>query len=316
MKTLLIPLLALLVGACDRAAAPVDTQIDTPAVAPLAATETDPADAAPPSVRIDAGMAGRLGLDQTIAGPGTLAESRVLYGRINANPETVREVHARFPGVVRSVRKALGDEVRGGEPLAIVESDLSLENYTVSAPLSGVITARTANSGQKTGDAPLFVITNVDTVWAELSVFPRDRAAIRSGQPVHLQAADGGATTQASIARIDLLGTANQALKAHVPLDNRARAFPPGLFVTAEVTIGATPVAVQVPRTAIQDLDGASVVFVVDGDRFTPRPVRLGRQDREQVEVLDGLAAGTPVVAAGSYVVKAELEKSGAEHAH
>ncbi|MCX7071649.1 MAG: efflux RND transporter periplasmic adaptor subunit [Gammaproteobacteria bacterium] len=313
MKTLLILLLALLVGACDRAAAPVDTQV----VAPLAATEADPADAAPPSVRIDADMAGRLGLDQAIAGPGTLAESLVLYGRISANPETVREVHARFPGVVRSVRKALGDEVRSGEPLAIVESDLSLENYTVSAPLSGVITARTANSGQKTGDAPLFVITNVDTVWAALSVFPRDRAAIRSGQPVRLRAADGGATTQqASIARIDLLGTANQALKAHVPLDNRARAFPPGLFVTAEVTVGATPVAVRVPRTAIQDLDGASVVFVVDGDRYTPRPVRLGRQDREQVEVLDGLAAGTPVVAAGSYVIKAELEKSGAEHGH
>ena len=307
MRTPLILLLATLLGGCgdDRTAVPAQFATAEPG---------HPAE--PPTVHIDADMARRLGIATAIAGPGTLSENLSLYGRISANPEAVREVHARFPGVVRSVRKALGDDVRSGEPLAVVESDLSLENYTVSAPLSGVITARTANSGQKTGDAPLFVITNVDSVWAELSVFPRDRAAIRPGQTVRLRAAEGGAEAQAEVARVDLLGAANQAITAHVVLDNRQRRFPPGLYITAEVAVSTIPVAIRIPRAAVQDVDGRSVVFEAQGDQYLPRGVRLGRHDRDQVEVLDGLAAGTTVATVGSYVIKAELEKAGAEHAH
>lgn len=300
---------ALGLSACRRAPSPI------PSAVPSAVTDQGHGDGSE-VVRIAPDMAARLGLVTAVAGPDRLRERITLYGTISANPEAVREIHARFPGQVRQVRKALGDEVQRGELLAVIESDLSLENYSVTAPIAGVITARTANSGQKTGDAPLFVITNVDTVWAELSVFPRDRAAIRAGLPVELRAADGGAAADARIASVDLIGSTNQALTARVVLDNRARDWPPGLYVTAQVAVSEQPIAITVPRAAVQDLGGASVVFESRGSEYRPRVVRLGRHDAERVEIVDGLAAGTTVVAAGSYVVKAELEKAGAEHAH
>ena len=42
----------------------------------------------------------------------------------------------------------------------------------------------------------------------------------------------------------------------------------------------------------------------------------LGRQDGEWIEVLDGIEIGTRYVTLNSYLVKADIEKSGASHDH
>jgi cobalt-zinc-cadmium efflux system membrane fusion protein len=58
------------------------------------------------------------------------------------------------------------------------------------------------------------------------------------------------------------------------------------------------------------------VVFVRVGDTYEIRPVELGKRDAQQVEVLSGLKAGDQVVVEQSYLVKADIEKSGASHDH
>ena len=74
------------------------------------------------------------------------------------------------------------------------------------------------------------------------------------------------------------------------------------------------PVAVL--SEAIQSMDGKSVVFVRVGDGFVTQPVQTGRSDGTRTEILSGLKAGTPYAAAGSFVLKAEIGKGSAEHAH
>ncbi|KAF0190894.1 MAG: biotin/lipoyl attachment domain-containing protein, partial [Gammaproteobacteria bacterium] len=141
---------------------------------------------------ISAKVAGALGVETAIAGPATLRETITVFGRIEANAERVREVSARFDGVIQSVHPSLGDTVHKGQPLATVESNESLKTYTIDAPISGVITRREANPGEVTGGRALFTITDVSSVWADLQVFPADRARVRAGQPVTLTAASGG----------------------------------------------------------------------------------------------------------------------------
>ena len=58
------------------------------------------------------------------------------------------------------------------------------------------------------------------------------------------------------------------------------------------------------------------MVFVRFGDDYEIRPLELGRRDGVNVEVLGGLKAGDPVVVEQSYLVKADIEKSGASHDH
>ena len=71
-----------------------------------------------------------------------------------------------------------------------------------------------------------------------------------------------------------------------------------------------------VRTSALQTLEGKTVVFVRDGEKFAPREVELGGRDADWVEVMFGLVAGDVYAAKNSFVVKAEIGKSGAAHEH
>jgi cobalt-zinc-cadmium efflux system membrane fusion protein len=88
----------------------------------------------------------------------------------------------------------------------------------------------------------------------------------------------------------------------------------PGQFVSAQVLVREVDASVAVPIGAVQRLGDGEVVFVVDGDVFEPRPVELGARDDASVEVLSGLAAGERFATSGTFILKAELGKSGMSH--
>lgn len=251
------------------------------------------------------------------AAPATLIESLPLYGVVKPNAERVRSVTARFPGVVRSVTAKVGDSVKQGVTLATVESNESLQVYSVTSPLAGVVTERFTNPGEQAESQPLFTVADLSTVWVELSLFPRDRGRVRSGQAVRVRAADGGPTGEGSIVFVSPLGSsATQSLTARVLLDNRDGHWSPGLFVQGEVAVGESAVALAVPAAALQTLEGGLSVFVDDADGLEPRVVKTGRSDGRFVEILEGLQPGDRVVGEGSFVLKAELGKGEAEHDH
>jgi cobalt-zinc-cadmium efflux system membrane fusion protein len=250
------------------------------------------------------------GIEVSTAGPGRLSEALVVYGNVAPNAERVRNVTARFPGVVRSVKKAAGESVHAGEVLATVESNDSLEAYPITAPIAGVLTTREINPGETVGDRTLFVIADLSTVWCELALFPQDFARVKVGQQVRVNSVDGSLTGLGRIASVSALGdAANQSLKARVVLDNSNRRWTPGLFVSADIVVNETELPLVVNAAAIQTLGGQTVVFVAKDAGFDARPVRSGRTDGRIVEILTGLSAGEQYVSANSFVFKAELEK-------
>ncbi|MDP9139542.1 MAG: efflux RND transporter periplasmic adaptor subunit [Pseudomonadota bacterium] len=267
-------------------------------------------------VSIDADMANAQGLVTAAVGGGAISESLSLYGSIQANGERVRAVTARYPGIVKSVAVKLGDTVQAGDVLATVESNESLQVYAVTAPLAGTITQRNTNPGQATDAAPLFEVADFSSVWAELSVFPRDRARLKLGQTAQLSASDGDAQGTSSVSFVSATGTGNQALLARVVLDNAEGQWTPGQFVNARVAVNETPVKLRVPLAALQKYRDWDVVFVADGEAYQAQPLELGRRDAEYAEVLSGIASGAQIVVANSYLVKADIEKSGASHDH
>jgi len=255
-----------------------------------------------------------IGLAQ--AGPATVREHLPLYGVVAPNAERMREVTARYPGVIRSVARRVGDSVKEGDTLATVESNESLQTYAVVAPLSGVITARHANPGEQAGDKALFTVADLATVWVELSLFPRDVAKVRIGQGVRVKSGETGLSTDGKVVYVAPFGSSNQTLAARVLLDNAERKWPPGLYVTAEVTLATTSISLTVSSDALQTMAERTVVFVQNDDGFEPRAVRLGRSDGEISEVLAGLAPGDIYATRNSFILKAELGKGEAEHGH
>jgi cobalt-zinc-cadmium efflux system membrane fusion protein len=265
---------------------------------------------------IAADVAQAAGIATATAAPGTISDELVLYGAIAPDATRVRAVHARFAGVIRSVARNVGDAVRAGDALATIESNESLQTYTVTAPIAGTVTARHAAPGEQTDADALFEIADFSSVWAELDVFARDRARLRTGLPVAVTS-DDGAGAVGEIGYLAPIGNrASQSVTARVVLDNAGGGWTPGQFVEGRVTVATTPVALAVPLAALQRFREFDVVFAQVGDTYEVRTLTLGRRDARFVEVLDGLVPGTVYVTDNSYLIKADIEKSGASHDH
>jgi membrane fusion protein, heavy metal efflux system len=265
---------------------------------------------------IAAEIASAAGIATGVAGPGTIADTLALYGTIATDLTRVREVQGRFPGTIRSVARKVGETVRAGDALATIESNESLQTYTVTAPIAGVITMRHAEPGEQTGAEPLFVIVDLSTVWAELNVFSRDRSRLRAGTPVRILGDDDAEAAGTIDYLAPVSNRSSQSVIARVVIDNAEGRWTPGQFLEARVTVSETPVALAVPLSALQRFREFDVVFARVGDDYEVRMLTLGRRDAANVEVLDGLAPGTEYVTDNSYLVKADIEKAGASHDH
>lgn len=313
MKNPLTPIAAiLLVGAltaCGKSEAPAQTTEAAEHGAEEAGHEEGG------QVRLSPEQIKAAGIGLAQVGPAAIRETLPLYGAVAPNAERVREVAARFPGVIRSVAKKVGDPVRQGETLATIESNESLQSYALSAPLAGVVTMRNANPGEQSGEKTLFTVADLSSVWVEVSLFPRDVAKVRVGQAVRVKSADAGLSADGKLVYVSPLGSSsNQTLSARVLLDNSDRRWAPGLYVTAEVTLAETQAPVAIRAEAVQTVKETTVVFVQGAEGFEPRPVRLGRSDGEITEVLEGLSVGDTYVSTNSFILKADLGKSEAEH--
>ncbi|MFC3715565.1 efflux RND transporter periplasmic adaptor subunit [Luteimonas soli] len=267
---------------------------------------------------IAAEVATRSGIKVEPAGPGVIADQHEVQGLLTPIEGRVAEVTARFPGPIRSLRANVGDEVSARQALATIESNLSLSNYTVTAPISGVVTARNASvGGIASADTALFEIADLSQLWVDLHIFGADAQHIRPGVPVTVTRMSDGATVETTLERV-LPGTAtaSQSTVARATIDNSDGLWRPGTAVKARITVERKPAELVVPLSALQTFRDWDVVFVRVGDTYEVRPVELGKRDGERVEILSGLDKGDQVVSEQSYLIKADIEKSGASHDH
>jgi len=257
------------------------------------------------------------GIEMLTAGPRELRDILRLNGMIQPNQEAMVKVTPRFPGVIRSMRKRLGDKVKKDEVLATIESNQSLTTYELKAPIDGTVIDRDGTLGEFAAEArPLFTIADLSTMWIDFAVYRRDFARVRVGDAVSIDVGDGGPRIEAKIDYVSPIGTSDtqsSIARAVVANDGRLR---PGLFVDGRVVLSARPVDIAVRTSAIQTLEGKTVVFVRDGDAFAAREVELGGRDTDWIEVTFGLLAGDVYAAKNSFVIKAEIGKRSASHDH
>ncbi|MCH8968298.1 MAG: efflux RND transporter periplasmic adaptor subunit [Planctomycetes bacterium] len=198
------------------------------------------------------------------------------------------------------------------------EPDTQFAIYTLRAPFAGTVIEKHITQGELVDeDSDVYVLADLSTVWVDLTVYQRDASKIRPGQPVTVSFRGEIPDAVGVIDYISpVVDQATRTATARVILDNPDGLLRPGLFVTAELVEHEAAVPVAVTREAIQNIRGWSAVFVRYGNTFEARPLELGHRDSQWVEVLSGLSAGEQYVAKNSFVLKAEIGKSGATHAH
>ena len=239
-----------------------------------------------------------------------------LYGKIVANEEALAHVQPRFPGIVKEVRKRLGDHVEKGDVLAVVEGNDSLRAYEIKSEIAGTVIKKEIALGEfvKNEDT-IFAIADLSSVWVDLSVFRQDFARLETGQSVLIHPGDDAVSIESKIAYISPFGTeGTQTMLARCTVPNPKGDLRPGLFVSAQVATGETDAPVTVKLAAIQTWNEKPVVFVEDGEVFAAREVELGAKDNERVEILSGVLPGEKYVSDNSFILKAELGKGDADN--
>jgi len=256
------------------------------------------------------------GIGVAIAAPAAIINTVELTGTVQAVPSNISEVRARFPGIVKNIHRDVGETVRAGDVLAIVESNESLRDYEVKAPISGLIVARDLQIGQIAGGEPLYQIVDLSTVWVQLDALGRNAARVAAGQEVRVITLDGHEVDGTIEWLSPLVAHGSQSQRARVPLPNPHRHIRPGQFVRGIVTVASSEVPLAVRTSALQAFRDFDVVYEQIGTTYEVRMLTLGRRDSEHAEVLDGLSAGALYVAENSYLIKADIGKSGASHDH
>lgn len=197
----------------------------------------------------------------------------------------------------------------------------TLRKLALRSPIRGRVAERRVDVGGLVGregqESELFIIVDLDRVWADLAVSPNDVAKVRDAVEITIRTAATATEAKAKVVFISpLLDKETRNARVIAALPNPAHSWRPGSFVTAEIPLGGEPAKVLVPKSAVQTLKGAPVVFVRQGDAFLPRKIKIGREDDDQFEVIAGLDAEEIIATANTFTLKAELGKSEAEHEH
>jgi cobalt-zinc-cadmium efflux system membrane fusion protein len=268
-------------------------------------------------IRLGAGQLERLGATIATVGAGTVDEGIELLGEIHPNGDQLAHITPRFAGLVVDVRKTVGDHVKTGEILAVIESSESLAPYELKSLIDGTIIDKHLTRGEAVDrDRVCFVVADLSSVWADLSVYQKDFDHIHPGQPVRIRADHGHLGAEGVIGYVTpAIDPRTRTATARAVLPNPAGAWRPGMFVTALV-LQPGQAEIAIPAAAIQTIQGQATAFALTGDGVEARPLSLGRRGETTVEVLAGLAPGDRVVATNSFLLKAELGKSEAEHQH
>ncbi|MGF7156617.1 efflux RND transporter periplasmic adaptor subunit [Novosphingobium gossypii] len=195
-----------------------------------------------------------------------------------------------------------------------------LNRLGISAPISGQVIARSVVLGQTVdANAELYRVANLSSVSLSLSLQPADAGRVRPGNAVTVTAS--GRSAEAKVTFVSpALDTATRLVPVIAKLDNRAGQWRVGEAVTASVQLtsegsgGAADGVVRVPSTAVQTVEGKSVVFVRTKTGFQAMPVTLGDNAGGSVIVRSGLKGTEQVAATNSFTLKAELGKGEAAH--
>ena len=187
----------------------------------------------------------------------------------------------------------------------------SLNRFELRAPYDGLVVERNLSVGEAVKeDTPIFTISDLSTVWAEVHIPAKDLPHVRMGDKVTLRATAFDAQTTGTVAFIGaLVGELTRMAKARIVLANPQGAWRPGLFVSVEVKAAEVRVPIAIETDALQTLGTQQVVFVRTETGFKAHPVTIGLNDGKHVEVVEGLAAGARYAAKGSYILKSELSK-------
>ena len=195
-------------------------------------------------------------------------------------------------------------------------NDKASRYYELKSPLDGVVVERELTLGEFVDTSHhAFTVADLSTLWVEIAVPPSDLQNVREGQTATITG--NGKDSDGKLIFISpVINPDTRSAKAIVELANEDGKWRSGDYANVAVLTDAQASGVTIPLTAVQTLEGKSVVFVQTAEGFERREITAGNSNGQSVEIASGLTAGEYIATGNTFVLKAEAGKSEAEHEH
>ncbi len=236
----------------------------------------------------------RLSRDRTAR----LSEKNLIArSEVDASQSRLLVAESRYQAALEEIRnrQELLAERRSG--LALARQQLA--DAVLVAPIDGAVRERRVSVGEfLAAGAPAFALVRVHPLRLKVAVPERDASSVRVGQAVRVLLEGDPAVHAGRVARLSpSIQEQNRTLIVEAEVANQGGKLRPGSFARAEIVVDADRTAVMVPASTVVTFAGLEKVFVVEGGKAVEKRIRTGRRSGDRVEILEGVAAGEPVVA-------------------
>jgi membrane fusion protein, heavy metal efflux system len=238
-------------------------------------------------------------------------------GKIFPDEHKIAHIIPRFSGIVQRGTKHVGDIVSKGELLAVIESNQSLQPFNVYSQIPGVVINGHLIAGEYVPENQwIYVIADLSKVWADFFIPVAISNSIKLSQKVYINSLEDEELLEGKISYLaPYIDEKTQSRLVRVVIPNDGRLFP-GMYVSGKILNNEYNPKVVINRKAIQKFRDWNVAFIKIKDTYEIRILELGRSEAEFIEVISGLNKGDEYVVENSFLIKADILKSGASHDH
>ena len=244
---------------------------------------------------------------QLAAAEAQLELSRLTFQRMQGLVEQDAVSRAEYDTAAAAFKQA---EAR------IREIHATIARKTIRAPFGGVLGIRAVNLGQYlTGGDAVVPLQSLDPIYVNFGVPQQDASRMRLGRAVRITASDlGSVEFGGRISALDaVVDEATRNVRVQATLANPGGRLRPGMFVQAQVVLGANQPVIALPGSAISYAPYGDSVFVVadlkgeDGKSYQgvrQQVVKLGGARGDQIAVVSGVQPGEVVVTSGVFKLR------------
>ncbi|MGE0464722.1 MAG: efflux RND transporter periplasmic adaptor subunit, partial [Vicinamibacterales bacterium] len=228
--------------------------------------------------------------------------SKNLFGRQLLAKQALDDAESRYLSAQAQLDLAKAQTEQTGARLE--ELEINLRNTTIVSPVDGFVGRRNVDPGAWVSqNAPVVSVVDIARLRIVANVVEKDLRLVNAGDRAAVEVdAYPGETFNGRIARVSpVLDPATRTATMEVEIPNVDYRLKPGMYARVALTIEERENALLVPKVAVVDLEGRRGVFVADAEnkaRFIP--VKLGLEDAERIEIVEGLKAGDQIVTSGA----------------
>jgi HlyD family secretion protein len=228
--------------------------------------------------------------------------SRNLFARQLLPKQTLDDTEARYQAAVAQLDLARAQATQSNARLD--ELRITLANTIITSPVNGFVARRAADPGAFVSqNAPIVDVVDISRVRLVANVVEKDLKEIRAGDQASVEVdAFPGEMFMGRIARVaPVLDPATRTAPIEIEIPNGDYRLKPGMYARIGIVSGEQKDALVVPANSVVDSGGRRGVFLAQENNTAMfRPVRVGVEEPEQVEILEGVAEGDRVVTTGA----------------